>query len=241
MKIKWGMMMTDGRGKLGGQVASKNRAGAYIRTKVTPSNPRTSFQSTVRQNLAILSKSWHMLPEKLRNSWNAAADSGDWNRTDIFGDSRKPTGKNLFTSINLNSIRVTGNGIADVPQKASFSAVSTTSLAAIFAEAAEAVSLSLVLQAKEDVILGTRFEIQATPPVSAGRSYFENDFRNISTSNQVTEGVNTIDLSAEWGDKFGSVSAGQVGSKIAIRYRQVLYGQVTPWQSVVAIVAEPTP
>lgn len=48
MKIKWGMMMTDGRGKLGGQVASKNRAGAYVRTKVTPVNPRTTQQQAIR-------------------------------------------------------------------------------------------------------------------------------------------------------------------------------------------------
>jgi len=28
MKIKWGALVTDGRGKIGGQVASKNRSSA---------------------------------------------------------------------------------------------------------------------------------------------------------------------------------------------------------------------
>lgn len=241
MKIKWGMMMTDGRGKLGGQVASKNRGGAYVRTKVTPVNPRTSYQTAVRQNLSVLSKTWRMLPDKLRESWNQAANSGDWNRTDIFGDSRKPTGKNLFTSINSNSLRVTNSTIADVPKKALFSAVTTTTFGALFLDAGQGARLSLVLQAGEDVVLGTLFEIQATPPVSAGRSYFENEFRFISATNQVTVGANTLEVSAEWFAKFGNVSEGQVGDKIAIRYRQVLYGQVTPWQSAVAILAESTP
>ena len=39
MKIKFGSEVVDGRGKIGGHVYSKNKGGAYKRTKVTPSNP----------------------------------------------------------------------------------------------------------------------------------------------------------------------------------------------------------
>ena len=34
-KIKFGAMMVDASGKLGGQVFAKNRGGAYIRTKTS--------------------------------------------------------------------------------------------------------------------------------------------------------------------------------------------------------------
>lgn len=241
MKIKWGMMMTDGRGKLGGQVASKNRAGAYVRTKVTPINPRTSYQSAVRQTLAIVSQGWDMLDEKLRKSWNSAADSGEWNRTDVFGDSRRPTGKNLFTSINLVSRRVTNTGILDVPQKASFPSSVPESLAAVVVGGGQPSVIDLGIRVAGNFLSGTRFEIQATPPVSAGRSYFENDYRLISTSNLVTADANSIDLSSEYGDKFGDISESQVGRKIAVRYRQVIFGQVTPWQSIVAEIIAPGP
>lgn len=241
MKIKWGMMMTDGRGKLGGQVASKNRSGAYVRTKVTPVNPRTSYQSAVRQNLAVISKSWDLLTEKLRDSWNAAANSGEWNRTDIFGDSRKPTGKNLFTSINLVSQRTTNTGILDVPAKAGFGVSNTLTFNTVFvAEGVEPV-MELGVAVSGDITAGTRFEVQATPPVSAGRSYFENDYRFISATNQVTEGNQTLEIGTQWFNKFGNISEAQVGSKISVRYRQVLNGQVTPWQSTVAIIANATP
>ena len=53
-KIKFGMMMTDARGKLGGQVFSKNKGGAYVRTKVTPSNPQTIAQTTRRALFAAI-------------------------------------------------------------------------------------------------------------------------------------------------------------------------------------------
>lgn len=46
--IKFGMMMTDARGKLGGHVFTKARNGATIRTKVSPANPQTSAQSLSR-------------------------------------------------------------------------------------------------------------------------------------------------------------------------------------------------
>lgn len=236
MKIKWGMMMTDGRGKLGGQVASKNRSGAYVRTKVTPVNPRTSYQSAVRQMLAIVSKSWDTLSENARTSWNAAADSGDWNRNDIFGDSRKPTGKNLFTSINLVSQRTTNTPILQVPRKAGFAVSNTSTFTAGIGDIPGQLSANLVVQVSGDITTGTRFEVQATPPVSAGRFYFENEYRFISATNAVTEGANTLNLGAQWSNKFGEVSEEQLGKKIAIRYRQVLDGQVTPWQSAVAIL-----
>ena len=60
MKLKFGAIVTDGRGKIGGHVASKNRSGAYLRTKVTPSNPNTVAQVQVRSILASLSQSWSL-------------------------------------------------------------------------------------------------------------------------------------------------------------------------------------
>ena len=48
MKAKFGSFIVDGRGKVNGHVISKNRAGSYIRTKVTPVNPRSTAQLTQR-------------------------------------------------------------------------------------------------------------------------------------------------------------------------------------------------
>ena len=87
-RIKFGMMMTDARGKLGGQVFSKNRSGAYVRTKVTPSNPRSMAQMSSRSILGSLSVMWNSLTLEKVSAWNAA--TADWQKTDIFGDLKKP-------------------------------------------------------------------------------------------------------------------------------------------------------
>jgi len=44
MKIKFGSIVVNGSGKLGGHVYSSNRGGNYVRTLATPSNPQTPAQ-----------------------------------------------------------------------------------------------------------------------------------------------------------------------------------------------------
>jgi len=58
MKIKFGAIVVAGSGKIGGHVASKNRGGAYLRTKVTPTNPNSPAQAGARALLASLSTGW---------------------------------------------------------------------------------------------------------------------------------------------------------------------------------------
>lgn len=102
MKIKWGALVVDGRGKLGGHVASKNKSGNYLRTKVTPTNPQTASQTRVRQIFASISSSWSGLSDVQRTSFNSKVES--FSKTDIFGDLKSPTGKSLFQKLNQNLI-----------------------------------------------------------------------------------------------------------------------------------------
>lgn len=232
MKIKWGMMMTDGRGKLGGQVASKNRAGAYIRTKVTPVNPQTSFQSAVRQRLAVLSARWSNLPESARTSWNEAANSAEWSKNDIFGDARRPTGKNLFTGLNLVSLEVTNTLMSRPPKKANFSPFSISSLDVIANG-----DVIMFADVRSEPVTDTRWQVEATPPVSSGRYYLKNLYRHIDSTQQVFGDSNELIVSNPYQYRFGELGEDAVGKRVGVRIRQVLDGQVTPWVEVSAIVA----
>ena len=72
MKTKFGAVIVAGSGKVGGHVASHNRGGAYLRTKVTPVNPNTSYQAGVRNRLATIATSWKGLTAAQRLNWNGA-------------------------------------------------------------------------------------------------------------------------------------------------------------------------
>jgi len=57
-KIQFSAVVGDARGKVGGNVFTKGRSGAVLRTKVSPVQPRSSFQRAVRSGFTAESKAW---------------------------------------------------------------------------------------------------------------------------------------------------------------------------------------
>jgi len=72
MKTLFGAIVVDGRGKLGGHVASKNRHGSYFRTKVSPSQPASQYSGKCPCPLYYISQAWRGLLEASRILWNNA-------------------------------------------------------------------------------------------------------------------------------------------------------------------------
>lgn len=206
-KIKFGMMMTDARGKLGGQVFSKNRSGAYIRTKVTPSNPQTNAQAQVRSNLGTLSASWSTLTPAQIAGWNDAVN--DWQSTDIFGDIKKPTGKNLFVKLNLNCLNNDLPVNVSAPQKIELANVSGVY---VTLDAVTGTLTIIDLPIFSDGV----YQIEATPSVPLGVSFVKNKFRVITTEGVTTAGP--VDISTAYTARFGSAIGAQ---KIYFRIRPI--------------------
>lgn len=228
MKVKFGMMMTDGRGKLGGQVASKNRAGSYVRTKVTPVNPQTTYQQNVRANFGNVSQYWSGLTAEQVDAWNAAV--GEWQSTDIFGDLRTPSGKNLFQKINNYLAELQLAYLDNPPLKQVVPQISN--LAATAAISPDAITATL--DAAENLSdYDAYLLVSATPPVNAGVSFVKNKYRRIGIF-EPTIGANSLDLTAGYIAKFGSI-AGAPGKKVYIRVQSILSnGQVGVPLDVVA-------
>ena len=198
-KIMFGMYMTDARGKQGGHVFSKNRAGAYVRTKVTPTNPRTIYQSAQRGLLTALSQAWRTLSQVERNAWNAAVVN--FERTDVFGNLRRPTGKNLYTLINSNLIN-SGNAEVSLPptpteQALIFNLVSTGA----------AGTPALTIAADMSQFAGSEIFIWATPQLSAGVGNPNANFRLLTVAPAVA--LFSESILAAYVARFGSLVAGQ--------------------------------
>lgn len=87
--------MTDARGKLGGQVFSKSRSGAYIATKTIPRNTQSQSQLRRRSDFAQFSNEWNNLTDFEQEAWNKWAKEHPL--TDAFGDAYVITGRNFFT------------------------------------------------------------------------------------------------------------------------------------------------
>lgn len=203
MKVKWsGIGAVEGRGKLNGSVASRNRAGSYFRVKVSGVNPQTSFQQAARNLLTSFSQGWRSLTQAQRDAWDAAVS--DFARTDIFGDLRNPTGKNLYSRLNVNLANAGQTAITDPPLPAGGGQV--------VAGAVVMTNGGAKTVAHTEDTAGHTVLVFATPGVSPGKSFLKNDYRLIST---FTGGAaSPADIAAAYQARFGEPT---VGTKVGVR------------------------
>lgn len=203
------MMMTDARGKLGGQVFSKNRSGAIVRTKVSPVNPQSVSQSRVRNIFGSLSSAWRNLAEVDRLAWIAQATTTV--KTNIFGDNYNTTGKNLFVSLNSNL------GTCGLPAILTPAEPQPTGyvdqLEGVYDIAGEEFSITRVLN---DVPAGSYLVFEATAPSSAGIYNFKGKYKVflvVLASATVTPEL----YYNAYNEKFGNPAEGQkIGFRVKI-------------------------
>ena len=203
MKAKWsGMGMVDGRGKINGTVGSKNRSGAYLRVKVSGVNPQSTYQMAARNQLTQFSQMWRLLTQSARNAWNAAV--ADYARTDVFGDLRNPTGKNLFTRLNVNLANISVSHIEDPPAPAGGGQVL---IGAIVITNGGAKTVAHTLDSAD-----YKIQVWATPGVSPGKSFLKGDYRLIKV---FTGGAASPEnIATAYQNRFGEPA---VGTKVGVR------------------------
>lgn len=199
MKVQFGSIVVAGSGKLGGHVASRNRAGAYWRTKVTPVNPQTTAQLSVRNRLGSLSQDWRGLTDAQRAAWNGVVSS--FAKTDVFGDLKNPTGFNLYQRLNNNLITIGEAAITVPPVPSAVAEVGLTSITAT----AGAGTIAVVLTA---AVPGTSaVKVFATAPQSPGVTFVKSEYRLITVLAAAT--ATPVALGTAYVAKFGSWAVGQ--------------------------------
>lgn len=226
MKAKFGAVVVDGRGKIGGHVASKNRSGSYFRTKVTPVNPRSVDQGISRSRLSTYAQAWRGLTEAQRAAWNAAVK--DFSKTNIFGDLVSPTGLNLYVKLNVNLAIAGGAALTEPPAVSEVSTVFLDSIS--FTAAPDGIELNILAP----VPANTAMVVRMTEGFSQGISFFSNKLRVITVVAPAQ--ASPVALTNPYVTKFGSLPA--EGLKIAaeVYFINRLTGQASAVQRVSAIV-----
>jgi hypothetical protein len=112
--IKLGGLAQDVRGSLVGTTFSRNRAGAYVRGKVSPCQPLSSHSGAVRGVFSTLSQVWASgLSAAQRSAWGAWATLHPI--TNRFGDSVILSGVAAFQYVNALLYQSGQPYIKDVP------------------------------------------------------------------------------------------------------------------------------
>lgn len=203
MKVKFsGFGIVAGSGKINGHVAARNRSGSYVRTKVTPVNPQSTYQQLARQRLTQFSQGWRGLTQAQRDAWDGATP--DFAKTDQFGDLRNPTGKNLYTRLNANLATVGAAAITSPPLPEGAGSVVSGALV-MTNGGAKTIAFT-------GATIGHTIQVWATPGVSPGKSFLKNEYRLISTF--AGPGTSPEDIATEYEARFGDPA---VGTKVGVR------------------------
>jgi hypothetical protein len=223
-KIQFGMMMTDARGKLGGQVFSKNRAGAYIRSKVTPSNPQTLDQQANRALLGSTSRGWSGLTQAQRDAWNTAVVN--WPMKTIFGATSIPSGKSLYVMLNKNLLAIGGTEITTPPTKADTPVLGLTGVQVD-------ISSQTIVLSKEGATGDFVLQLRATPILTKGTSNAKNRFRVIYAA--TNEDYVPTDAYTAWVNRFGVFTVG-ANVQFSVALISPTTGQISVAETVTGVV-----
>ena len=193
-------------GTIGGQVYSRNRGGAYIRSWVKPVNPNTPAQSLARQKFSGLSSDWKGLTSAQRATWNTGTNN--FPRKDRIGETIFLSGQQLFMSFNRNQQSAGNNPIQVCPAPIVIPAptfvgitVDSTQFTVGFTPDPLGTNSSLI--------------IECSVPVSAGISFQgRSSFKQISVVAGAT--VSPADIFTEYNTVYGAGSL-QTGAKVFIR------------------------
>lgn len=213
-KIKFGLVVTDARGKAGGMVYSKNKYGGYVRTKVTPVNPRTTKQQASRAQFGIVSGSWRGISDAQRQQFIEQAPN--YSRTNIFGDNAPLTGQALYQKLN-NNLLVIGVAMTNTcPPPLTVDGASYTGVALSVGGPTMSL-LNLSATAADESI-----EIFATAPQSSGVNFVgKSKYRLIHVKGNGTA-AGTLAVGGFYATVFGiAVADLTVGTKIGFMVKRV--------------------
>jgi len=198
-KILFTAVVADMRNKLNGTVFSKNRYGAFARTKVTPVNPATSYQTNARQNFGAWSQGWRGLTDAQRQSWIDGAPN--FPVTDIFGNQKILTGLNLYVQLNTNLQNAGQSAITTCPSPVAIPGVQITAIDADVSDTSIDVTTDTA-----SVPAGFTLFVYATPLITPGRNFTKGRERFVGTTTLTTSAADIYTL---WNPRFGLLVAGQ--------------------------------
>ena len=208
-KLVYGPIVSDARNKIGGVVFSRSRSGPYSRSKVSPTQPRTSYQSTVRANFTSLAKLWgDTTMDANRAGWISLA--ARYPVKDAFGNSRTLTGLQMFVRCNGALLAIAESVILPAPANLIAGTPGAVILTAIAPNANLTLEVAVNPGADEVPV------IYAAAPASAGRSRSGAGCRQIKFFAAATAGPYLF--MDEYDTKFGPWT---VGARIFAEIRYV--------------------
>jgi len=199
-KIVFSAVVGDARNKAGGVVFSKSKAGAIVRRKVSPVQPRSGVQRNVRACFSALSKLWgDASMNDNRAGWLTLA--GNSPQTDVFGNTIYLTGLQMFQRVN-RALQAIGRAHRLVAPDALVAGSPGAITVFLKASTTEITITAPTPPSADEVPVSF-----AAPACGAGRKFIGNRCRQIRYDGPGT--VGPYSLGPDYKTKYGAWAAGQ--------------------------------
>lgn len=198
--IKFGAVIVDSRGSIGGTTIKGTRAGPVMQNKSRPISRYTPAIAIQRARFAELSRDWwNNLDEGQRTDWRALAAANPL--ANPWGDEFAVTGLDFYIRTNMTLLAIGEIKIADAPANQTVTALATLSLAVTSPNDAE-ITFTATPTPADHVLL-----IRATPTLSPGINNFDGKFSQLTVGGAGE--TSPFDIATPWLVKIGEFVAGK--------------------------------
>jgi len=215
--VKYGATVSQLSGSVGGIVYARNKGGAYIRTRTSPTQPNSTLQVAARTLFSAAVNTWtNILTPEERTQWNGYASAIPY--TDVFGETRYYSGQQRYVQCYVALVNSGGSPAAAAIAPAVFTAAEAISSDAITVNqgaVAAGTTVSVVnTTGPLDVAAGDKLLIHIGGPITAAKNYFNGPWR-YAASGVYVSGGNYPDILATdpWARSLAS------GSPLALYWR----------------------
>lgn len=199
VKVQWsGIGIVEGSGKVGDEVAARNRHGAYMRAKGAPNFPGTSYQVNWNGYLTTATQLYPTLTADEVTSWQQV--SRHIPRVRFLRSDAPCTGQRLFMRVNM-WLQFFGAATVNTPP---VPVIPVSGPAFTFTPSTVGPSLTF---ANDNPSGSSRFVVWATPPITSSIRYVRNRLRLLGSYN--VPATTSIDLYSEYVARFPVPSAGE--------------------------------
>lgn len=199
-KIKFGSVITDSRGTVGGHTYTWTRSGNQLITKPQTAKLKTPLQSTNRANFAALTKNWwQLLTSTQRDEWRTLAAANP--RPNVWGDPFPLTGLAMFISLNRR-LNTAGESMTNDAPADQFVTPPSTATLTVAAPATVSIAFTPGTVPANHIAY-----LQMTGPISPGISNYLSKL-NFVTSSSLGQ-TSPWDIATAYTAKYGDVLAGR--------------------------------
>lgn len=178
----------DARGKIAGIVYSSGKGGAYIRQKVTPTNPQTVSQTLMREFLAEEAKAYAgTLTQLQRDGWKRLANGTPYKN--IYGDTKKLSAIAMYVKVN-SLLNLSGaSPLLDAPQN-----LDCRGMSPIGVSVTSTVNRTFDLACGPALVQGESIMVYAAVSITQGKMFVKNLYRFCFVQSNTGGGAEAISV-----------------------------------------------